>query len=190
MKCKDWVTHKKKKANNQNNSNNGATAQFAGVCCSRYIGVQKRNTCVCKSKHAKNLSMKELILLDSDSSASVACNKRYVSNSCRTANAMHAETNRDVTTANQKCCMPNIGEHWFSKKFIANILSLRNIANEHKVAVGAHKEKAFNGYFLRKIVRFKQLSNRSHRIMPSDLSSCIEYPAVLKKDLNFYKHYE
>ena len=59
--------------------------------------------------------MKELILLDSDSSATITRNKKHASNARGTTDTMHAETNGCVTTA-KKSCIPNVGEHWLSEK--------------------------------------------------------------------------
>lgn len=91
---------------------------------------------------------------------------------------MCIEINRGVTTAKQKCYVPGVGEHQFSANSITNILSLCDIADKHRVTLDANKEKAFKVYFLKKIVKFKQSSNSSHRLFPSDVSSNKEHSAV------------
>ena len=98
---------------------------------------------------------------------------------------MHIETNGGVTTTKQKCYVPDIGEHWFSEKSITNILSLSDIADKYRVTLDTDEEKAFRVHFPRKIVRFKQLSNNSHGLMPSDASSYVECPIKPSKGLNF-----
>ena len=151
----------------------------------KYIGVQK-NTYAHRLKHIKKLNIKDLILLDSDSNVTIMCNKKHVSNICGTADAMHIETNWGVTTTKQKCYVPDIGEHWFSEKSITNILSLSDIADKYRVTLDTDEEKAFKVHFPKKIVKFKQLSNRLYGLLPSGTSSYIEHPIVEpNKGINF-----
>ena len=188
VEYKDWAIHKKKRSTNVTE---GAIVPFTGVHCSRYVGVQK-HTYAHKLKNIKNLNMKELILLDSDSNVTIMCNRKYVTNVCGTNDTMHIETNGGMTTTKQKCFIPDIGEHWFSENSITNILSLSDIADKHRVTLDTDEEKAFKVHFPRKIVKFKQLSNRLYGLLPSDSTSYSAYPTLQpNKGLNFVndKHF-
>ena len=103
-----------------------------------------------------------MIQLDSNSNDTITYDKKCASNMCETTDTMCVETNGGMTTRTQKFCVPDIGEHWLNKKSITNTLSLSGVADEHRVTLDTDEEKAFRVHFPRKIVNFKQLSNRLH----------------------------
>ena len=67
----------KKNPKNATDSDSDAIAPVTGVHCERHAGVQK-NTHAHELKHAKFLNVKELILLESDSNVTIACNDKHV----------------------------------------------------------------------------------------------------------------
>ena len=79
----------------------------------------------------------------------------------------------------------DVGEHWFSENSITNVLSLSDVADKYRVTLDTDDEKAFKVYFSRKIIKFKQLSNRSCGLMPSDSTSYSEHPIEPSEGLNF-----
>ena len=87
----------KRKPRNVTDGDNDATVPFTEVHHTRCVGVQK-NTYVHRLKHAQNLDMKDLTLLDSDSNVTIVCSKKHVSNTNVTADSMNIETNCGVTT--------------------------------------------------------------------------------------------
>jgi hypothetical protein len=69
--------------------------------------------------------LKKKILLDSDSNATVFCNENYVDKIWDTDERMEVGTNGDgYLESNQKCNVPLLGEHWFNKDSMTNIISL------------------------------------------------------------------
>ena len=129
--------------------------------------------------------MKELMLLDSDSNVTIMCNKKYARNTRDTSDSLHIETNGGSTIVKQKCYIHDIGKHLFSAKSMTNILSLSDIADKHKVTLDTSEEKSFRVHYPRKIVKFKQFSDRLHGLIPSDNSFHEECPINSEKGLQF-----
>ena len=66
-----------------------------------------------------------------------------------------------------------------------NILRLSDIVDKHKVTLDTSEERALRVHFPRKIVKFKELSNRLWGLIPSDDSFYEEHPIDSEKGLQF-----
>ena len=64
--------------------------------------------------------------------------------------------------------MYDIGDHWFKDELMKIILSLSCIADKHKMTLDTSEEISFKVNFHRKIVNFKEASDRSWGLVPND----------------------
>ena len=71
--------------------------------------------------------MKEPILLHSDSTDTVLCKPKYVSNIQDLDNPLIINTNGGLTKFHQKCDIPYINDIWYNKNDITNIISMKDI---------------------------------------------------------------
>ena len=111
--------------------------------------------------------MKDVILLDSNSNATIFCNENFVKKIWDTNNSIYVDSNRDGRLACTKQYeVPYLGEHSYNSISMTNIISLSNITNKYKVTIDTEKEKAMVVHFLNKIVKFTQLSNRLWGLIP------------------------
>ena len=73
--------------------------------------------------------MKQLVLLDSDSTSTIFCNKDYVNNIRPAKYPLYLNTNGGQLITTYICDIPNLGTHWFNEKAITNVISLADITN-------------------------------------------------------------
>ena len=73
--------------------------------------------------------------------------------------------------SNQKSKVPLLGEHWFNKDSVTNLIALSDVTSRLKVTMDSSKEKAFLVHRPDKIVRFKQLENNFYGMDPVDPES-------------------
>lgn len=77
-----------------------------------------------------NLNLCEVILLDNQSTMSLFCNKRFVTNVCNSKEPLTLHSNRGSMEMNKLATIgegkPNV---WFSSRVITNILSLKDIVS-------------------------------------------------------------
>ena len=64
---------------------------------------------------AQMYNMRDLILLDSDSSDTVFCNEKYVINIRPSDEILQLNTNGGIMESQEKCDVPHLGTHWFNK---------------------------------------------------------------------------
>ena len=97
--------------------------------------------------------LKDLILLDSDSSITIFDNKNLI-NEIKSSNyniKVHANGEERLEAASL-CKVPNIlYKAQYNEESIANIISLANIANDHRVTMDTSKDKAMLVYLPNKI---------------------------------------
>ena len=126
----------------------------------------------------KNLpSIKDLMLLGSNSNTAVLCNPERVNKIWDTKECVKIDASREgLIESCQKCDVPHLGAHVFNKKLIINMIELSDAADKHKVVIDTEIEKAM-------IVHFPI------KIDPSDETSCVSYKESKKiKALENCKH--
>jgi hypothetical protein len=97
----------------------------------------------CSFAHAANLS--EMILLDSNSTDSVFCNPNYVTNSRDTKETLKVLTNGEIMNSSQKCDVPYLGECWFNKESITNIIAMYDMRKKFRITMDTgYKERSSN----------------------------------------------
>jgi hypothetical protein len=113
-------------------------------------------------------SLKDSILLDSDSTDTIFCNSEYVTNIRDSPTAMVMNTNGGPMVTKQLCDVPFLGTVWFNKNSLTNIVSLAHMAERHKVTYDSSAKKAFFVHLPHKIVKFHQLSSRLYGMNPRE----------------------
>jgi hypothetical protein len=117
------------------------------------------------------VDMKELILLDSDSTATVFCSPKYVTNIRASNYPLSISTNGGQLESNKKCDILHIDNVWYNENSIANIISLKHMTDKFCVTMDSKEERALLVHMPDKIVKFKQFSNGLYAMDPSDKSS-------------------
>ena len=89
-----------------------------------------------KQRHEASikLDLRQVILLDSQSTMDLICNPALVSKTFRSSKNMRLTSNGGTMVVTHKATMP--GYHtdvWFDKKAITNILALRNVIKQYRV---------------------------------------------------------
>ena len=74
--------------------------------------------------------MKDLVLLDSDSTNTIFCNEAYVSDIREAKKPLEIHTNGGTMMVTKKCNIPHLGTHWFNENAITNIISLADISDK------------------------------------------------------------
>ena len=76
-----------------------------------------------KSKKSKDLDLRNVLLLDNQSTFDLCCNKRFTSKISKTSNPLIMTSNGGGLKITEKCRIPGYKyEVWFSKKAITNII--------------------------------------------------------------------
>jgi hypothetical protein len=152
------TTQTKTPTNKDNNKNTG----WAGIHCS----------------FAQSNNMKNLILLDSDSTDTVFCNPNYVTN-IRDADAtLELGTNGGPMTLTKSCDIPLLGTVWFNEKSISNIISLADMTKKFRVTMDLLKDKALLVHLPDKVVCFKEMKNGLYALNPNNKQNYISNKKV------------
>ena len=109
----------------------------------------------CKKNNEKEL--KDLVLLDSDSTNTIFCNKDYVENIQEAKTPLEIQTNGGILTVTQTCEIPHLGTHWFNQDAITNNISLADLSENHQITMDTEKEKCMIVYLNEKQVKFHQM---------------------------------
>jgi hypothetical protein len=83
------------------------------------------------------------ILLDSQSTIDLFCNKRLLQNVRATEKTVRIHCNAGITTTNQQGELPGYGVVWYHPKGIANILSLARVKDRYPVTFNSRKGNEF-----------------------------------------------
>ncbi len=139
---------------------------------------------------AQTANLKDLILLDSDSTDTVFCNPDYVTNIKKSDATLQILTNGGPMNSQQKCEVPHLGECWFNKDSITNIIALCDMTSKFRVTMDSNEETALLVHFPNKVVKFKQMSNGLYAMNPTKLESYGKLPKyqmiqTIKENMKF-----
>ena len=130
--------------------------------------------------------LKKLILLDSDSNATIFCERKYVKEVWDVDESMGVGTNGDgELISSQKCIIPHLGEHWFNQDSMMNIIAMKDMTDRYRVTMDSAVEKAMFVHMPDKIVIFKQLKNNLYGMNPEDPKSFLSKDEYEGKKLQF-----
>lgn len=116
-------------------------------------------------------SMKNKILLDSQSSVDLFCNKALVDKVTPAKDVLTLMTNAGRFNAAEKAQCRDYGDVWFSEKAVTNIFSLGNMEDKYRVTYDSSKESAFLVHMPDKIVRFTRGKDNLYSLDPFDDTS-------------------
>jgi hypothetical protein len=119
---------------------------------------------------AQYTKLQDLILLDSDSTDTIFCNPKYITNIKDTDDQLEGITNGGPLMSKQRCDIPHLGECWYNEHSITNIIALSDMTKKFQVTMDSSKEKALLVHFPTKIVKFKQMKGGLYAMNP-------KYPA-------------
>jgi hypothetical protein len=87
-----------------------------------------------KSRKLKDLDLKNVLLLDNQSTFDLCCNKRFTSKVFVASNALEMTSNVGGLRITAKCKIPGYKyKVWYSKKAITNIICLKNLIKCYRV---------------------------------------------------------
>ena len=96
----------------------------------------------------QEINLRDMILLDSDSTDAVFCNPKYVTN-------IRDNTNGGPTRSANYCDVPHLCTHWYNVNSIINLIRLADMVKHHQIALDSDKQKVFMVHFPVNIIRFK-----------------------------------
>jgi hypothetical protein len=120
---------------------------------------------------AQTMDMKELILLDSDSTDMVFCNPKHVTNMRASNYPLSISTNGGQLKSHKKCDIPHINNVWYKENLITNIFSLKHMTDKFRVKMDSKEELALLVHMPDKIVKSKHFSNVLYVMDPNDKTS-------------------
>ena len=114
--------------------------------------------------------MKDWILLDSQSSATVFCNSAYVENIHKAKSPLQLATNGGLLTVNHCADLPDYGEVWFSEKSMTNIFSMAEVSDKVPITFDSKVKDTYIVKFPAKTVKFKRTTNNLYVFNPKGAS--------------------
>jgi len=97
-----------------------------------------------KSRKLKDLDLKNVLLLDNQSTFDLCCNKKFTSKVFLASNALEMTSNGGGLRITEKCKIPGYKyEVWYSKKAITNIICLKNLIKCYRVTYDSEVDMTF-----------------------------------------------
>ena len=112
--------------------------------------------------------LKDVILLDSASSAHVFCNEQMVDKKWDTDQRLTLATNGGPFQTSQKGRVPKCGDVWMSKKSMTNIFSLALLSDKFRITFDSAVENAFKVHTPYGILKFKRGPENIYYTQPSE----------------------
>ena len=109
-------------------------------------------------------SMKNKIILDSGSSTTLFCNKNYCNKIKNTKNPIDIHTNGGTLQVKESCELPEIGESYYDKNAMTNIIGLSDMRKKFRITYDSEKEAAFLIHTPAKIIKFAETSEGIYAI--------------------------
>jgi len=94
--------------------------------------------------NSTKLNLRNMILLDNQSTVDLFCNKHLVSNIRTVKESMTVNGNGGSLITNQQAHIKNYGDVWFDPRAITNILSLKNVKEKYRVTFDSNGNNAFH----------------------------------------------
>ena len=110
--------------------------QVSEQCFTKGVGseLQKQLALHNKSDSYDKLQLRNLMLLDNQSTMDLICNKKFTSNIKKSREKLRLQSNVGTLVVNQRSKMPGYKINmWFSNKAITNIVSLKNVVKQYRV---------------------------------------------------------
>jgi hypothetical protein len=89
------------------------------------------------------MKLRNMILLNNQSTADLFCNCKLVSRVWETDESMTVHGNGEALSTNMKAHVTNYGDVWFDTKAITNILSLKNVREKFQVTCDSQGKGSF-----------------------------------------------
>jgi hypothetical protein len=124
----EWAIHKAQQ--HAQSSSDAASSSGSTVSSKSKIGEPAIGWAGLHWSFAQTVDMKELILLDGDSTDTVFCNPKYVSNIRDSEEPLSISTNEGVMKSHQNCDIPHFKDVWYNKNSMTNIISLKDMTNK------------------------------------------------------------
>ena len=103
--------------------------------------------------HQGEDDMRNIILLDNQSTATVFCNEEMVENIRETKDTLYLSTNGGVMVSNLKANIPGWGVAWFNPKAVTNIFSFAEMKDRYRIDY-SNEEDAFIVHLPHRDVKF------------------------------------
>jgi hypothetical protein len=97
-----------------------------------------------KSRKLKDLDLKNVLLLDNQSTFDLCCNKRFMLKVFAASNALEMTSNGGDLWITEKCKIPGYKyKVWYSKKAITNIFCLKNLIKCYRATYNSKMDTTF-----------------------------------------------
>ena len=103
--------------------------------------------------------MKNRVMLDGDALTSIFCNTKFCQGVKSTRIPMQMQTNSGNILASKSYRIPKLGEAYFNKKGMTNIIGLSQMRRRYQVTYNSEKEPTFFIYMDEKIVKFPEIND-------------------------------
>jgi hypothetical protein len=111
--------------------------------------------------------LRNVILLDSESSTSIFCNPSFVTDIHETDEVLELLTNGGPLKTNLKATVPGFGLVWFDSDSIANIFALADMEDKYQVTYDSDKESALIVHLPHKTVKFCRSAGKLYYYKPN-----------------------